>query len=172
MSDDSDRESWSQVPDHPEYWASTLGRIAKVDPGGGFRPLVQRPNVYGLMTVGLKVDGGTKTVMVASLVLRAFGHPRPNGYRTEHRDGDPGNCTPGNLRWAKKGGEPARDFKERRCLGPRCNVMFSSTGAGNRLCLACTSRVGNITLSGFEGAGESSELPDEPLCGTGGNPHK
>ncbi len=103
MADDSGRESWSQVPDHPEYWASSLGRIAKVDPGGGFWTLAQRPNTFGLMTVGLKVDGGTKAVLVASLVLRAFGHARPDGYRIEHDDGDPANCTPGNLRWAKKG---------------------------------------------------------------------
>ena len=97
---------------------------------------------------------------------------RTGGYRIEHDDGDPANCTPGNLRWAKKGGEPVRDLKERRCLGPRCNVTFLSHGPGNRLCPVCTNRVGKVTLSGLEGTEESSELPDEPLCGTGGNPHK
>lgn len=167
MSDHGIREQWSQVPDHPEYWASNLGRVAKVDPAGGFRPLVQRPNIYGLMMVGLKVDGGTKAALVGSLVLKAFGHPRPDGYRIEHRDGDPSNCTPGNLRWAKKGAEPVRDLKERRCLGKNCGVMFMSNGAGNRFCPVCAPRVANMTLSGFEGTEESSELPEEPLLGGG-----
>ena len=45
--------------------------------------------------------------------------------------------------------------------------MFMSSGPGNRLCGVCTIRVGNITLSGLEGAEESFDLPDEPLMGGG-----
>ena len=171
MGDNSDREQWAPVPGHGEYWASNLGQIAQVAPGGGFRPLVQRPNIYGLLTVRLRVDGRLKTALVGSLVLRAFGHPRPHGYRIEHDDGDPANCTPGNLRWVKKGSEPVRKLKERRCLGPNCNVMFSSNGPGNRLCPVCSTRMDRAGDGGLDSPG-SDEIPDEAVFDVVGNPHR
>ena len=63
------------------------------------------------------------------------------------------------------------DPKERRCLGPNCNAMFLSNGPGHRLCLACAPRIANMSTTEFDDVGEGG-LPDEPLCGTGGNPHR
>lgn len=172
MTAHDDRESWAQIPDSAEHWASSTGQIATLKPGGGFAHLSQRQNQFGEMMVTVKIAEKMKQRLVAGLILAAFGHPRPGGYRLGYHDGDPSNVALKNLLWERKGQARVVDLKERRCLGPRCNVMFMSSGPGNRLCPTCTSRISNITLSGLEGAEESSGLPDEPLYGTTGNPHK
>ncbi len=130
--------------------------------------LVQKPNLFGLMTCRLFAAGRPITALVGALVLKAFGQPRPGGgFRIEHIDGDPGNCTPTNLVWAKKGGcDRVKDRKERTCLGPGCGVTFLSDGPGNRLCGSCRDRAAKI--SGGLDFFDSGELPDAPLLDFGG----
>lgn len=169
MGEHDDRESWSQVPGSGgELWASDAGQIATLDPAGGFDILPQRTNQFAERFVRFK-GGGRKTTgarMVASMVLAAFEQPRLGGHSIVYEDGDPGNCRLANLTWRRKGQPRVVDLKERRCLGPHCNVMFLSSGPGHRLCPACANRVKGMTLSGLEGT-EASDLPDEPLVGGG-----
>lgn len=60
-------------------------------------------NSSNTMVVYLSRDGKDYGRTVASLVLKAFVGPRPLGFESFFLDGDPANCSLGNLRWAPKG---------------------------------------------------------------------
>ena len=167
--------SWAMVPNSGgELWASNVGEVAILDPAGGFDILPQRANQFGERFVLFK-GGGRKTTgarMVASMVLAAFDQPRLGGHKIVYEDGDPANCRLANLSWRRKGQARAVDLRERRCLGPNCNVMFSSNGPGNRLCPVCSTRMDRAGDGGLDSPG-SDEIPDEPMFDeVVGNPHR
>jgi hypothetical protein len=95
------------VPDHPNYEASSLGRVRSVDrtfidsigrqyslPG-----VVLRPTRQGRY---LKVAlGADNTIAVHIVVCSAFHGPRPAGkHGVAHGNGDCHDNRPSNLRWA------------------------------------------------------------------------
>ncbi len=173
MSGKDDRESWSQVPGTPELWASDTGQIATLRPGGGFDILPQRTNQFGEQLVKFRAEGKKTKVnrFVAAMVLVAFAQKRPGSRRVGDRDDNPGNCHLSNLAWVRRGESRVVDLVKRKCLGRGCGAMFMSEGPGNRLCPACSKRANESTSNIFEET-ESGELPDDPLCGVAGNPHK
>ena len=171
MGGNDDGEQWAQVPGLPGLWASDSGRIATLKDGGGFAPLSQRRNLYGEVVVTVKAGGRRNIRLVAALVLEGHGRARDSGCRIGYRDGDPSNVKLDNLLWERKGQPRAETLIMRRCLGRNCDADFMSWGIGNRLCPSCTDRMGREGDGGLDSSG-LGELPDEPLCGAGGNPHR
>ena len=171
MGGKDDREHWAPVPGLPGLWASTAGRIATLKDGGGFAHVAQRRNLYGEVVVTLKAGGRRHIRLVAALVLEGHGRARDSGCRIGYRDGDPSNVKLDNLLWERKGRPRVVDLKKRKCLGNNCGVDFVSQGWGNRLCPNCLTRMDREGDGGLDSSG-LGELPDEPLCGAGGNPHK
>ena len=150
------------MPDNPEYWASTLGRIARVDPGGDFDVLRPWTNQFGEPYLRFKRPGGghKKVRLVAAMVLDAHGRSRTPGCRVWYRDGNVENCKLENLSWGK-GQAPVGDLKPRKCLGHHCGyATFMSSGEGNRLCPVCA-RV-NESRGDAEGIHVPGEFPDAP----------
>lgn len=108
------REVWAAIPGwEGRYEVSTEGRVRSVDRVAMVRrhdKIVQQryvgrmrratPNRDGYPRLELSNGDGTKTtVSVHTLVLLAFVGPRPVGMEALHRDGNPANNRPGNLRW-------------------------------------------------------------------------
>lgn len=107
-------EVWAAVPGWEGlYEVSTEGRVRSLDRimmvrrhgkrvpqryVGRVRSLT--PNRDGYLRAELSNGDGTRTtVSVHTLVLLAFVGARPDGMEALHRDGDPSNNRPGNLRW-------------------------------------------------------------------------
>ena len=98
-------EEWRPVPGCPSYLVSDQGRVAslrtwKGQPGP--RILKAHPNHFGYPYVQLwgYGNGGSRNRLmrsVHSLVAAAFLGPRPEGMEVRHLDGDPANCSAGNL---------------------------------------------------------------------------
>jgi HNH endonuclease/NUMOD4 motif-containing protein len=63
------------------------------------RILKQSPDPDGYLLVGLSRDGRSVTHAVHRLVAEAFIGPRPDGLEVLHRDGNPANNRPENLRY-------------------------------------------------------------------------
>ena len=174
MGEHGDRTQWGQVPNSGgELWASDAGEIATLKDGGGFDILPQDMDQFGELYVSFKRTGRGKRIKrsAASMILHAFDQPHVGGCAVGYRDGDTQNLRLDNLCWERKGRPRVVELKERRCLGKNCGIMFMSTGVGHRFCPACAPRIANISTTEFDDVGEGG-LPDEPLCGTGGNPHK
>jgi len=84
-----------EVPGHPGLLARSDGRV--IGPKG--RPL-GRPNQAYVSVHVRKPDGRATTVGAHVLVALAFLGPRPDGHEVAHRDGNPTNGRPENLRWS------------------------------------------------------------------------
>lgn len=101
MSDEASEE-WRGIVGFPDYEVSSFARVRRATPGyrtfaGRIMHQWKSPNGY--LCVGL----GGKTASVHRLVCSAF-HGEPPFERAEaaHNDGDKGNNSPGNLRWASR----------------------------------------------------------------------
>lgn len=89
---DSESEQWVTIPGHPQYQASSLGRIRSAR--GVLKPWVS--NGLGHLKVGL---ANRKREWVHRLVCLAFHGPCPDGMEVRHLDGDPANNRISNLRY-------------------------------------------------------------------------
>lgn len=91
---DTSAEHWREIPTHPGYYASNLGRIWSSHSKPS-RVLKQRETPYGYMLVRF-VDGNQ---WVHRMVLEAFAGERPDGFITRHLDGNKLNNSIENLCW-------------------------------------------------------------------------
>jgi transposase len=85
------------IPSAPGYTASRSGRLysERTDPP---REMTARVH-QGQWRVALSIGGRVRYRFVASLVLEAWGEPRPDGGRILFLDGDPLNAAASNLEW-------------------------------------------------------------------------
>ncbi len=97
-------EVWRNIPSHPGYAASNLGRvrsIARTDTLGRIvfeRVLKLYTNKRGYKLVRLS----PLTKSVHAVVAEAFYGPRPRGMEVAHNDGNPSNNRADNLRYATR----------------------------------------------------------------------
>ena len=81
------------------YQASDQGRVRSLDRGGR-KGQVLKPGRQGAHKRYLKVSLCRKTFGVNAVVALAFIGPRPSTkHDASHRDNNPENNTPGNIRW-------------------------------------------------------------------------
>jgi hypothetical protein len=94
------QEIWAKIPEYPNYFISTFGRIKSVDPRWRFpRILKQKSNGTGYMQVQLTVNGKHRTVYIHRLVADVFIPNSENKPHVDHIDTNRCNNYVGNLRW-------------------------------------------------------------------------
>lgn len=142
------------------YEVSDLGRVRSLNrlvPCRGGKQAVRRGRILrqhiakrtGRPNVSLARDGVHATTVVATIVLTAFGGPRPEGQVGCHNDGDPTNNCLSNLRWDTQSenirdcvAQGTHDFTRRthcprgHLLAP-WNISAAHARRGHRTCLAC-----------------------------------
>lgn len=109
-------EEWRVVPSVPEISASSLGRIlvapcVRPMPSGGVRIYTPKPSIGYEEKIAtgrpgipkrriIRVGRLKRTFKIAQLVCEAFHGPKPFLKAvTIHRDEDPSNNAPSNLKW-------------------------------------------------------------------------
>lgn len=152
--------TWSPIPGHPGYEASTDGQVRSIDrrvrngngwrtvPGRVLRPAPDRSN---RPTVSLWHNNRGHTRKVSTLVAAAHMSARPDGNVLRHLNDDPWDNRVENLAW----GTPSdnmndrvrngRDFnrnketcKRGHLLQPPNLVRIPWEKRGHRICRACT----------------------------------
>ena len=111
----NESEEWRLVVGWEEFYevsslgkVRSLGRVTSFEGRWGVttrrfepRPLKPAATHFGYLTVGLCRAGKARTRTVHSLVCEAFhGRPPRPGMQIAHGDGNPGNNSAENLRWA------------------------------------------------------------------------
>lgn len=86
------------------YEVSNLGRVYSVKRHGSCTGRMMTPgwHPYGYPFVWLKHGDRRRKGYVHRLILAAFVGPCPEGMQVRHLDGDPANCTLGNLAYGTK----------------------------------------------------------------------
>jgi hypothetical protein len=118
----ADAEEWRIIPSHPDYEASSLGRIRR-----GSLIHKGEVNSHGYHCVRLrKVRHSTHR-----LVCEAFHGPCPKG-KTDvaHFDGDRLNNAAGNLRWATRAENVADAKRHGTFVGDTSEATMASVAAG------------------------------------------
>lgn len=96
-------EIWKQIPEYPNYEASSEGRIRRAVGGQGTRAgyvLKPKPHEYGYHLYALSHNNHVKYESEHRLVALAFHGPPPFlKSQVAHKDGNPTNTCPDNLRW-------------------------------------------------------------------------
>ena len=82
----------------PGYLVSRSGIVysTRTDPPTAITPRSRSERAPRVM---IPRGGRIRYCHLASLVLESWGHPRPEGYVVEHRNGDPQDCRLENLHW-------------------------------------------------------------------------
>lgn len=94
----STKEDWRLVPEHPDYWVSSHGRVFSCRGPGEPKELRGGHNQRGYRLVQMRRPGGGITARtVHRLVALAFLGPPPDGMQIRHLDGDKENNAVGNL---------------------------------------------------------------------------
>lgn len=99
-------EIWRDVVGYEGiYQVSNLGRVRSVDRLDRKNRLVKgrlikTPKINGYPSFALHKDGKRITTAVHIQVAAAFIGPRPHGHQVAHNDGNPGNPSLRNLRYA------------------------------------------------------------------------
>ena len=105
---DTRKEVWIDIEDCPGYQISSYGRVKSVERiikrGTNFlsiRGRILKPwkRSKDYLSVGFRVDGKRKVVLVHRLVANAFIPNRESGMEINHLDGDKTNNTVENLEW-------------------------------------------------------------------------
>lgn len=103
-------EVWKPIPGHPNYEASTLGRVRSLS------RIISRPNRYGQITqyswagrvlkpiphrgyLVVKLGDPNLAFGIHQIVALTFHGPCPDGFVPDHVDTDKTNSTPGNLEY-------------------------------------------------------------------------
>lgn len=133
-------EEWRPVPDHPDYDASSLGRIRSRK--GGY-PKVMRPHKHPLGYMRLTVDGRHRSVH--QLVAAAWYGPCPEGLEVDHINYERDDNRPENLRYVTR----EQNLIDRRThMVAECaqghpmsgDNLYIRPSTGRRECRACTRR--------------------------------
>lgn len=99
-------EIWQPIAGFEEYEVSSAGRVRRaVESSKGNLPKILRPWVTreGYAIVTLFANRKPKRKQISRLVCEAFHGPPPtNLHQAAHGDGDPGNNSEDNLRWATR----------------------------------------------------------------------
>jgi HNH endonuclease len=98
------------ISDLVGYRFTSDGRVQSCWAGSGpgsylsdrWRDLVLVTNAAGYPVISMKRGGKYRAALVHILMAEAFIGSRPPGMEVCHRDGDPGNCRPDNLRYGTK----------------------------------------------------------------------
>lgn len=91
-------EVWKDIPGYLGYQVSDFGRVRSFRRG---KPkILKHWFADGYPYVSPRVNGKTLKRSVHSLVALVFIGPRPDGYETCHNDGNRGNPSANNLRYA------------------------------------------------------------------------
>ena len=87
-----------------DYAVSRLGEVRRVSIYGPLGKPLTQVTINGKPYIRLRVDGKSKPVLLAKLVLWAYRGEDPNPRRTSviYLDGDFDNVTPENLYWATR----------------------------------------------------------------------
>lgn len=154
---------WRAVAEFPGYEASDDGRVRSLPRSlplrtrwGGVtvrrypgRELAPYEVNGGHLGVDLVRDGIRARLGLHSVVLRAFVGPPPPGHEGLHRDGDPANNVPSNLRWgtsSENNLDAVRHGTHVQARKTRCpwehllaepNLTACDRARGRRKCLAC-----------------------------------
>lgn len=91
-------EAWRRVAGFPGYEVSSTGRIRSLRRSNA-RLMVPEIDKDGALRVALRRDGAYVHCVLARLVCEAFNGPVQDGMYCCHRDNDPTNNYPSNLRW-------------------------------------------------------------------------
>lgn len=101
-----DGEEWRVIARNPRYAVSSCGRVMALFSGHGTRlgqVLHQKPNSNGYPRVAWMIAGKRKYILVHHLVCEAFHGPRPSPlHEAAHKNGQPSDCSKGNLRWSTR----------------------------------------------------------------------
>lgn len=96
-------ETWRPVVGAEGFYeVSSIGAVRRVGAGQGARAeLVHAPTKTkrGYLRVELRLNGKRVAKYVQELVLEAFVGPRPTGLLARHLNGNPEDCSVGNLAW-------------------------------------------------------------------------
>lgn len=103
-------ETWTVIPTHPTYEASSLGKIRNSTTGALVRQHINQGYCYAI------VDKRSRPVH--RLVCRAFhGNPPDEKYVPDHLDDDKINNRPENLEWVTRAENTQRAYDAKRALG-------------------------------------------------------
>jgi len=90
-------ELWRELPLFPEYEASSLGRVRRLETGKLLTPFL-RGGVRGRWhTVDLRREGATTRLPLDTIVAAAFLGRPPRGHDVQHVNGDLLDCRAENL---------------------------------------------------------------------------
>jgi len=133
-----------------------IGRPRRV-PGGVLTP----GRAAGYQRVQLCADDRRGNAYVHTLVLEAFVGPRPVGMEGLHGDGDPDNCTPGNLHWGthqENTLDRVRHGRHRFANQARCKRRHLLEGRNlyaralpTRICVSCRRARGSVSRAAVRG---------------------
>lgn len=174
LAEESDRvtasyadEEWRDIPNHPGYQASSLGRVRSVDrivydkngralnrSGQVLKQTLNTATGYYMTGLGsYRTESGGKVRAVHVLVLEAFTGPRPDSdYEACHNDGNQENNRIDNLRWdtrSENGHDKVRHGTHHYAKRDRCSRghvyapgtfqwKTSATGSVHRFCVLCS----------------------------------
>jgi hypothetical protein len=156
-------EEWRTIPSHPDYQASSLGRI-RSHRRKKTRLMSASPTGSYYLAVCLRTDNsrGKHTMNVHALVAEAFFGPRPEGLEVRHLNGDSRDNRAENLEYAthsenlrdraRHGTDPNR--AKTRCpsdhVYDEANTYWRQSGA--RSCRACNRERARARAAGIEAA--------------------
>lgn len=94
-------ENWREYPSFPLLGISSLGSVRYLYAPIGGAIAKQEVKETGHRRVAVQIGVTTMHFSVHRMVCEAFNGPEPVGLPiVRHRDGDPGNNTPGNVAWS------------------------------------------------------------------------
>jgi hypothetical protein len=152
-------EEWRDVGDWPGCAVSDLGQVRTYErrsasghlSGGAILRPARRED--GRLQVTLKDGKRRRRVLVAELVLEAFGPRRPSGWAPVHRNGRPWDCREANLRW----GMPAKPPRGRETGAEPISLTHAYEDG----------MFGAMTLAGLRTARHRDEAFPEAVSATG-----
>jgi hypothetical protein len=116
-------EEWKPVSLNTNYAVSNYGRVKRIDSN---KILQTHCKSCDYNQIGLMIKGKCKTLKVHWLVTAAFLGPRPEGYETNHKDGNKRNNHISNLEYVTSGENNLHAYrmglrKPSPRLGEACN---------------------------------------------------